>query len=186
MTFDDGSEIRLSGELYFRESVYEKEELTADEIKELLFRQEVLDAEAACKRSLAGGLKPKRRLLLYLGKKGFSHEAAEKALDNLEKDRYLDDKRYALKRIKRKMGTAPVSSSYLKMWLIENGVDEKAAEAAVDEYGLDDRKTAVKLKDKKIKSGETDPVKIAAHLSRKGFDNNLIADLLGTEVLWNR
>lgn len=184
LTLEDGSEIKLSSELYFRESLYEKEELTTDEIKEIKFKQEVLDAENLCKRSLAGGLKPKRQLLLYLEKKEFTGEAAIKALDNLEKDNYLDDKRYAIKRIKRKMSTAPVSSSYMIKWLVEREVSEQAAQAALDEYGLDDRQTAVQLKNKKIKTGEKNPVKIAAHLSRKGFDADIIADLLGTEVLW--
>lgn len=183
---EDGGEMTISAELYFKEAVYEKDEFSPEEIKGLLFRQEVRDARIICKRYLAGGLKPKRRLLLYLENRGIGEAAAGEALDQLEKEEYVDDKRYALKRIKRKMGTSPVAAEFLKAWLIDKGIEKEAARSAVDEYGIDDVSTAKSLIEKKYKSGERDPSKIAAHLSRKGFSTDVIADLLGTEVLWNR
>jgi SOS response regulatory protein OraA/RecX len=182
---EDGGEITISAELYFKETVYEKDELTPEEIRGLLFRQEVRDARIICKRYLVGGLKPKRRLLLYLEKRGVDGAAATEALDQLEKEKYLDDKRYALKRIKRKMGTSPVAAEHLKAWLIDKGIEKEAAQSAVEEYGIDDVETAELLIEKKYKSGERDPSKIAAYLSRKGFSTDIIVDLLGKEVLWN-
>ena len=94
---EDGSEIKVSEELYFTRYLYEAEELSKEEIEEIRFRDKVMEAEILCKKRLATGLKPERRLFEYLKAEGFDESQAKTALYNLEKDSYLDDYKLALR-----------------------------------------------------------------------------------------
>lgn len=183
--FEDGSEIRLSEEVYFTCSVYEKEELTEEELEELLFREQVTEGLIMCKRYIAGGLKPERRLFAYLEDKGYEKNVAEEIIRMLADDDYLDDMKYALKRIKRKMITSPVSSRMLVDYLENEGVGRENAEKAVKDSRIDDHKVAAVLAAKKLKATKGNRRKTAVYLASKGFDEETITGLPGMEDLWN-
>ena len=110
--FEDGSELRLSEEVYFTNSIYEKEEMSQKEISDFLFKEKAAEALLLCKKYLAGGLKPGHRLFMYMENKGFENEVADYVISILEKEEYLDDYKYALKRIKRKMASSPASKPF--------------------------------------------------------------------------
>ena len=150
--FEDGSELKLSEEVYFTCSVYEKEELSEEEAEELLFREQVTDGLIMCKRYIAGGLKPERRLFAYMEDKGLEKAVADEIIRILYDEEYIDDMKYAKKRIKRKMISSPVSSSMLVDYLEKDGVGRETAEAAVKETGIDDHSVAARLAEKKLKA----------------------------------
>lgn len=183
--FEDNSEIKVSEEIYFRESLYEKEELSKKEIADLIFRDKVLESEIFCKKRLAGGLKPKRRLLAYMEKNEIEKAVAEKAVDNLVKNKYLDDRKYAKKRLHRKMITSPLASATLVQWLMNDGIDKETAEIVVNEAGIDDNDTAESLVVKKFSSEDRNKKKIALYLAARGFNGEIIYRIIGAEDLWN-
>lgn len=183
--FEDGSELRLSEEVYFTNFIYEKEEMSQEEINNLLFKEKVTDGLILCKRYLAGSLKPGRRLLMYMEEKGFEKEIAEHVILILENEEYLDDYKYALKRIKRKMASSPVSRLFLMAFLENEGISKETAEKAVQTFKIDDYKTAEVLANKKLKSNKGNKRKTAVYLSSKGFNDETIADVLRIEGIWN-
>jgi len=183
--FEDGSELRLSEEVYFTNSIYEKEEMSQSEIDNLLFKEKVTEGLILCKKYLAGSLKPGRRLFMYMQDKGFEKEIAEHVILILEKEEYLDDYKYALKRIKRKMTASPVSKLLLADFLENEGIKRETAEKAVETFKIDDYKTAGDLAAKKLKSTKGNKTKTAVYLSSKGFNDELIADVLRIEEIWN-
>ena len=184
ITIEDGRDFKVSEELYFTHYLYEKDDLSEKEIEELLFFDKVLEAETLCRKKLAGGLKPRRRLFDYLKESGFNEREAEAALDKLEKGKYIDDFKFAAKKIKRKMNTSPLSRNALVLWLEAQGVGIEVAEKAVDFYNVNDRETIKKLINRKFKDTK-DVVKISKYLASKGFDRDIIAEATKTEDLWN-
>ena len=183
--FEDGSELRLSEEVYFTCSVYEKEEMSQQEIDELLFKEQVTDGLILCKKYLAGGLKPKRRLFAYMINKDFEESVADEVISVLVKDEYLDDYKYSLKRVKRKMISSPVSSKMMVEYLENEGIDKEIAEKAVKTHKINDFKTAKKLALKKLKTNKGNKRKTAVYLATKGFNEETIIDVLGMEGVWN-
>jgi SOS response regulatory protein OraA/RecX len=182
--FEDGSELRLSEEVYFTCSVYEKEEMSEDEIEELLFKEQVTDGLIACKKYLAGGLKPRRRLFAYLEDKGYAGEVRDAVIEILDEDGYTDDMKYSLKKIKRKMITSPVSSRMMLKFLENEGISPDIAAKAVTESKINDMETAVKIAQKRLRKNEGDMKKTAVYLLSKGFDEDMVVDILGMEDLW--
>lgn len=183
--FEDGSELKLSEEVYFTCSVYEKEGMSTEEIDSLLFREKVTEGLIACKKYLAGGLKPKRRLFAYMENKGYEKEAASEVVAILETDNYLDDMKYAAKKIKRKMIVSPLSSHMLIDFLENDGLDRDVAEKAVKAYNICDYDIAVKIAESRMKKTKGDKRKTALYLASKGFSEETIIDVLGMEGLWN-
>lgn len=183
--FEDGSELLLSEEVYFTCSVYEKEEMSDSEIENLLFKEKVTEGLIICKKYLAGGLKPRRRLFLYMENKEINSDVAEAVLTILEKENYLNDFKYALKRVKRKMIVSPVSAKMMVLYLENEGLDHEIAEKAVEKYGINDYKIALKLAEKKLKKLKGNKRKTAVYLASKGFDEEIITEVLGLDGLWN-
>lgn len=182
---EDGSEIKLSEEIYFKEAIYEKEEIPPYVIRKLIFMEAVFQAGILCKRNLAGGLKSKRRLLLYMENKGIEVDIANKVVDNLEKEKYLNDKKFAKKKVKRKMGNNPVSKAMLIDYLENEGIERKIAESVVKIAGIDDNITARTLVEKKFGTRTSYGEKAIRYLALKGFDEDTISRVLNTEELWN-
>lgn len=183
--FEDGTELRLSEEVYFTNFIYEKEEMSQEEINNLLFKEKVSDGLVLCKKYLAGSLKPGRRLFMYMEEKGFEKDIAEYVISILEKEEYIDDFKYSLKRIKRKMAASPVSKYFLINSLENEGISKEMAEKAVQSFKIDDYKTAEILAGRKLKSNKGNRGKTAVYLSAKGFSEEVIADVLGLEEIWN-
>lgn len=183
--FEDGSELRLSEEVYFTCSVYEKEEMSESEIENLLFKEKVTEGLILCKKYLAGGLKPRRRLFVYMENKEIGKDVCEEVLSILEKENYLDDFKYALKRVKRKMIISPVSAKMMIDYLENEGINHDIAKKAVKKHGIDDYDTALKLAEKKLKKVKGNKQKTAVYLASKGFDEEIITEVLGLDGLWN-
>lgn len=181
---EDGNELRVSEELYFTRYLYEREELSKYEIEELLFEDGVLEAEILCKKKLATGLKSSGRLFTYLKDKGIDEIVSRKAMGNLKKEKYIDDMKFASKKIKRKMISSPVSQKALALWLESKGLDKETARKAVEEAKLDDKKTAKEIIDKKFRN-KGNKVKIIKYLASRGFDEDIISKVTETEDLWN-
>jgi SOS response regulatory protein OraA/RecX len=184
LCFDDGSEIKVSEELYFTKYLYEKEELGKEEIEQLIFQDKVIEAEIMCRRKLATGLKPKSRLLAYLEENELGGDIGEAALIKLEKENYIDDLKYAKKITKRKMITSPLSKYALEQWLLVNGLSLETARTVIEKSNIDDRETARKIVEQKFKK-KKNPMKIAAFLASRGFEKDIIAEVTDTEELWN-
>ncbi|MBN1624728.1 MAG: regulatory protein RecX [Clostridia bacterium] len=184
LCFEDGSEIKVSEELYFTKYLYEKEELSKEEIEQLIFQDKVIEAEIMCRRKLATGLKPKSRLLAFLDENGLGGDIGEAALLKLEKENYIDDLKYANKITIRKMITSPLSKYALEQWLLVNGLSMETARTVIEKSNIDDRETARKIVEQKFKA-KKNPMKIAAFLASRGFDKDIIAEVTNMEELWN-
>lgn len=184
LDLDDGAEIKVSEELYFTKYLYEKEEFSKEEIEELIFLDDVLEANILCKKKLANGLKPRYRLFVHLKDKGYTEKVIETTLDSLEKEKYINDLKLSIKKLKRKMITSPLATKALVFWLQEQGIGEKTAIKAVEQMKIDDKDTAKKLIKKKFgQNGEL--IKIVKYLASKGFEKDIIAEVTNSEELWN-
>ena len=184
IVLEDGTEFTVSEELYFTRYLYEKEEFNREEVEKLVFQDRVIEAEIICKKKLAAGLKPRSRLLAYLDENGFDADISNEALDNLERDGYLDDLKFATKILKRKMISSPMSKYAMEQWLLVNGLNPQTARTAIDKADLDDLVTARKIAERKFK-GRKEPMKIAAYLASRGFEKDIIAEVTNMEEPWN-
>lgn len=129
---------------------------------------------------------------VYYRKKGnwFSEDAdfeidkiSDTIIDNLKRDGYIDDERYAEMFVRSRMRFKPRSSSVIKMELAAKGVSTDSAELALDDAEIDDKDMAQKAYCKRFKDEpfSKDDTKKINYLRRKGFSWDVISSLFTDE-----
>jgi regulatory protein len=124
----------IDEETYIRLSLYDKTEITAEELEEIKTATEVnrgisygIDYVSRVKRT-------RKQVFEYLQKMGLSQESAEKILDHLCKEKYIDDEDYAKRYIKTGIKTGDKSVLLLLNELKQRGISEETAEKASKPY----------------------------------------------------
>ena len=109
-----------------------------------------------------------------LHKKGFSPESVKMALDDLCRQKLLDDERFATLWLKGRSHRLK-GKRRLKAELITRGVDEECAERALDEHfaGVDEGELCLRAWDK-VFSQKQDVIKTQNALAYKGFSHKAI------------
>ena len=142
---------------------------------------EVVKAKRAAVKLLAHRARPRGFLEQRLRRKGFSAPAIQSALDALAGAGYVDDAQYARDRIEGLLGKSLQWGPALIRRLVEDGIARELAEQAVAERlaGEDQRLWACRLARERMRTSargdaRADANRIAAYLSRRGFDHDVI------------
>ncbi len=139
LQLDNEEILNVDQEVYFKNYVYEKEDLSYEEIDKLRFQSE---KEACHKRALAYLLNGKRtanRMRSYLFDKGFSERAVNATIEKLVEYRKIDDEEFIKSFLKNRIKDH--SKNKLISKLIYHGIDTnmaiEAVEKALSEYEED-------------------------------------------------
>lgn len=115
-----------------------------------------------------------------LQQKEFDEEIIDRVLDFLKKYNYINDRKFCDAYIADSIRLKPKGKAYLKMKLIEKGVDQEIIEEALKESEMDEIEGAKRLLRKKIKdfSGVEmkERQKAFAALQRKGYPYGVILE----------
>lgn len=115
-----------------------------------------------------------------LKQKNFSEETVERVVEFLKKYHYVDDKKFCEAYIRESMNQKPKGKAYLKMKLIEKGIETTVIEEALEESGMEEIEGAKKLLKKKLKNfqyvDEKTKLKAFASLQRKGYPYSVIKE----------
>ena len=144
--------------------------LNNDEAQSLLLAARAFDAEREAKRYLFRAEHTRFMLERKLAKKGFCAKEAAPALDFLEREGTLDDRRFALAWLNTRAALHPEGRSALIAALFERGVSREDANAAVAAFFAerDEEELCMRAAQKLIRRGRVGD-KLIASLCRFGF-----------------
>lgn len=135
-------------------------------------------AKVAALRLLARRSRTRADLAGRLRRKGFSTAAIEQALDELGRDGYVDDAKYAEDRMDALLRKSKQGSAGLIDKLVRDGLDPDLAEQAVAERlrDVDEREWAREVATERLEAmpeldADTTRRRLYNYLRRRGFSN---------------
>ena len=160
-------------------------EIDEDELKELLYEEELSKAKSYVYRILARRMYTTKEIRGKLVERGYVGKIIEDVIATLERYGYLNDRTYAEEWIESRMRSKPKGKIALRRELERKGIDRSIIEDALSQ-AFDESKEAEMAMDlarRKIRSYNTDdPVaakrKLQSFLLRRGFDFETVKDVI--------
>ncbi|MFC1686425.1 RecX family transcriptional regulator [Patescibacteria group bacterium] len=113
-------------------------EITNEELRKVITSEDKNKVKDKALELLGRRLHSRRELEIKLIKKDYSEEQIQSTLDELEKEKYLDDLEFAKELVKLRQEKTPKGSIYLKKELYQKGIPEEMIEKVIaEEYPLD-------------------------------------------------
>jgi len=179
---DDKFAFSIPEEDFIELNLYEKSELTEEEIRSI--REHVLfkAAKKTAIRFLSLKYRSENEVRKKLSREGFSKDITDRVVSELRSMGYINDQIYAQKYLYDRSKLKPKSKRMLKYELINKGVNENIIDSILDNWELDDRNLAISLVKKKFGKYDMNDEKIFrkayAFLRHRGFDESIIFDVL--------
>jgi regulatory protein len=141
-----------------------------------------MDCYPKAAQLLAGRPHFRAELAAKLAKRGFPADEIAAALDRLEEQHYLDDRKAAADFIAHRRERGGESRLRLRAELVRRGAPAEAIDEALagldDEDDLEAAREACAKAARSIHKGRKDPAALARHLARKGFSGRAIVAAL--------
>ena len=167
---------------YLRMNLYEKQEITDEEIKKIREEINVKYAKQRAIRMLAARDRTEYEVKTRLIRLGFDDISAESAVLQLKAMGYINDMLFARKYISDRLKLKPKSKKALAYELEKKGIEADIIADVMDEFEVDEFLIAYRLAKRKYgKYDATDPKiqrRIASFLSHKGFSYDIIKSTL--------
>jgi SOS response regulatory protein OraA/RecX len=168
VVFENGGEEYFSDEEFFEYGLYETEQPLNIDHEMLMRKVHIKRGYMSSVSFLRGSLKPSRAVKDRLRQEGMSDEIIMDVLARLEEEGYLDDRKFCIKHIKKRVDAGNCSRMYIIAELREKGIGEELAAECLQELDVDDESLAENILIKKRKGGYSDE-KIKRYLAGKGF-----------------
>ncbi|NLX78188.1 MAG: regulatory protein RecX [Clostridiaceae bacterium] len=169
-------------EEYLRLNLYEKQEITDEEVKRIREEVNVNLAKQRALRILAARDRTEYEVKTRLIQSGFDEAAAEGAVMQLKAIGYINDMLFARKYISDRLKLKPKSKRALAYELEKKGIGKDIIAEVLDDFELDETVIAYRLARRKYgKYDVTDPKiqrRIASFLAHKGFSYDIIKGTL--------
>lgn len=182
---DDAFAFGVDAELAIEFGLHEGDELSEEQVREIIFREEKRRAKQRAYRILAGRAHSEKELREKLLRKGVEARIVEEVIAELKEQRFLDDRAFALAYARSRMIHRPVGEFALRSELWQKGVEKEIIEAAVREaYAEKDQRTVAReLAAKRARRYKNlDDLKrrqrLWDFLIRRGFDWQLVQEVL--------
>lgn len=183
LIFIDGKySFTVSEEDYYRLNLYEKKQITEDELQyiqdEVLFRT----AKATAIKYLSLKLRSEGEVRQKLEFEGYKRHVVDKVIEELIALGYINDVIYAQKYIYDRSKLKPVSKKLLKQELINKGISDDIVAEVLDGWKMDDGIVAEALIKKKFGKYDLKDEKIIkkviSFLKHRGFEMEVIEQAL--------
>ena len=161
------------------------QEINQKEIDKLVEKDQSSKAMDKAIRFLGYRARTEKEVYDKLKEKEFDEKVIQKTIIKLKKMGYLSDKKFIESWVKDRINTKPEGKKLLQIELRQKGIDENQAKKQVDK--LINEKTEILMAQKAFKkaskqynklSDREKRQKITAYLARRGFDWQLIKNLL--------
>lgn len=172
----------IPNEEYLRLNLYERTELSEEEVKKI---REEINIRAATQngiRMLYSKDRTEYEMRQNLIRKGFDEDTAEGAVMQLKSMGYINDRLYAHKYISDRLKLKPKSKKALMYELQKKGIDREIIAEVLDEFEMDESIIAYRIARKKFNKYDiSDPLiqkRIFSFLAHRGFSNEIINDVI--------
>lgn len=138
LVFDDDDQLEIDEETYFKNYIYEKDELSQDFVDQLSLQTEVNKCYRRALGYLLNGKRTENRLKAYLYNKEFSGNAIKKTIEILKKDKKINDAEFIAKFLKINIKPGAKRDKVIAK-LIYHGIPQEVAIKEVDKVIKDDQ-----------------------------------------------
>ncbi len=179
---DDAYAFSMPVEEYLKMDLYERNELSEEEMKTIREEVNVKRAKQYGIRLLTSRDRSEHEVRERLIQKGFDRDAAENAVVQLKAMGYINDRLFAHKYISDRLKLKPKSKKALTYELRNKGISADLLMEVLDEFELDESLIAYRIAKKKYgKYDIHDPAirkKLASFLGHRGFSYEIIRDVI--------
>lgn len=179
---DNSYAFSIPEEEYLRMNLYEKQEITAEEIKKIQEEINVKLAKQRAIRMLATRDRTEYEVKTRLIQLGFDEISAEGAVLQLKSIGYINDRLFASKYISDRLKLKPQSKKALVYELEKKGIAPDVIAEVMNEFEVDESLIAYRLAKRKYgKYDLTEPKiqrRIVSFLAHKGFSYGIIKSTL--------
>ena len=176
----DGSSFIILREVLDRAALSESDELSLQQLQELLGRSDQLAAERKALNLLSRSPHSRERLKLKLLKKDFGRSSINYVLERMEELGYLDDSRFAEDWLRSRIARHPEGRQSLLAGLVNRGINTSLATQIVNRIvtrGVEED-CAKRLMEKQGTFRNLTRKKLAQRLSSRGFSSSLIRQII--------
>ncbi len=179
----DGSySFSISEEDYISLNLYEKREITAEEIAHIRSSINLREAKSKAVKFLALKIRTEKEVIKKLEQEGFDLSIAEAACEELKSIGYINDEMYAQKYIYDRSKLKPKSKRFLKLELQQKGIEEDIIDKILDGWEIDDESVAEHLVKRKFGKYDLKDEKVRrkaySFLMHRGFSSEVIGKTL--------
>jgi regulatory protein len=169
-------------EAYITSFLYEREEITAEELDALKQTILVQSAREKAVKLLIAKDRSEYELTERLHREGYDRDIAQKAVEALKSIGYVNDTRYVLKYASDRMKNKAISRKALQYELEQKGVDGNLIREVLADFEQNDDQTALRAAKKKfgkyvIKGPEMER-KVLSFLAHRGFSYEIASSVL--------
>ncbi len=171
----------ISEEEYFKYNIYEKNEITEEEINAILAQTEFASAKALALRFLVLKQHSEKEVFNKLSSESFRKNTILKVIEELKSMGYINDRIFAQKYIFDRSKLKPQSKKMLRFELLNKGIAEEIIDEILSDWQVDDAIIAeglVKKKFGKYKIDENVLKKIKSFLFHRGFNYDIINETI--------
>jgi regulatory protein len=172
----------ISEEDYLSLNLYEKREITAEEIDHIQNVLNFRQAKSGAIRFLAMKVRTEKEVRTRLETEGFDRETIESAVEELRGIGYINDRMYAQKFLYDRSKLKPKAKKMIKYELMNKGISEEIANEVLSDWQVDESAVAEGLVRKKFGKYDLNDEKIIkriyAFLHHRGFSFQLIDSLV--------
>ncbi len=169
--------------------IHVNEKLTQDSLEEIRDFDEFIYGKHVAYSFLSYRIRTESEIKKKLREKKISGKSIVKVIEVLEEQKLIDDREFAKVLIQDKIKRSPVGRKVLKQKLFEKGVPKNVSEEALEKAfsGEEEKKLAAdvfnkffpKIKDKDFYEQKR---KLYEHLARKGFDFDVINEIINENL----
>lgn len=163
---------------YFKLCIYPDMEITDDEIHRLKNISSLNEARAAALSYIELRVRCKKDVETKLRTRGYRQNIIKTVIDDLVKNKYIDDEIFAKKYINDRNKLKPRSKMMLKYELLYKGIDEDIIDRQLAEVDIDEQATAYMLAQKKFGKYDVGSIqvrkKLIMFLKRRGYSDEII------------
>jgi len=167
---------------YFRLNLYERKELTQDEMNAIREEAGIKLARKSAIRLLSARDRSEQEIRERLNLQGFDADVAEEAILQLVSMGYINDSLFARKYVSDRLKLKPMSKKALAAELQKKGIKRELIDEVIGEYEVDEPSMAYRMAKKKFgKYDAADPViqkKIYSFLAYRGYSSDVIQNVL--------
>ena len=175
----------LDRDVLLKSGIARGDELTAEQINEILELEQAQRAKDKALRLLAVRARSKQEIIDRLRMSKYSTQSIQWVVAELERLQFLNDEEFAAMYVRSRMATRPVGAMVLRQELKQKGVSEAFMESSIQQVFQENSESEVALilarkKKKQVQELEEAQAKkrVADFLMRRGFQWDIVGDII--------
>ena len=180
---DDKYSFSISEDDYLSMNLYDKSELSEDEIDYIKNTVNFLAAKDFALKYLSYKLRTENEVRLKLQNQGFDGDPIEMAIEELKSLGYINNKIYVQKFVFDRSKLKPKSKKLIKLELLSRGIHEEIIDEVLDDWNVDEKVIAEGLVKRKFgkydMQDENVRKKVYMFLKHRGYSHEIIKSVIG-------